>query len=215
MAASRPWRTSKTNALWALLWTAIRRGTNCLIKLWIVCVPSPSSFVKPRRKKKKEKRGCKKRGNLLPSVKGSSAWKGIICPLCGHLHVAFVSHTAHYFSLRSTQACQRRCTFLLFCSHLADRLWFSKGEINVALTLYSKQMSPCKENVPLCRRPVILHRVRMCKLVLRKYDKSAHLSSSSMHGVWFSLKFLHWLRPFSVCGHIQLHLFYFILFCFI
>lgn len=167
VAAARPWRTSKTSALWALWWTGIRRGTNCLIKLWIVCVSSPSSFVKPQRKKKKEKRGCKKRWNLRPSVKGSSAWKGFYmslmwtpaCCLCQ-------SYSPLFFTALDT-GLHRRLTFLLL-SHIGDSLCFSNGQINVAVTLYSKTLSPSKEIVPLSRHPVILQRVRMYKLVLRK-----------------------------------------------
>lgn len=158
--------------------------------------------------------GEKRRGEAIRkericffSVKGSFASKGIICPSCGHLHVAFVSHTAHYFSLRSTQTTHRCSAFLLFCSHILDSLWFGKREINVVVTLYSKQLSPYKENVPLSRHPVILQRVRMYKLVLRK---SAKLSSSSMHGVccgsFFAIGLLRFVGIFSCSRFI---LFYF------
>lgn len=142
-------------------------------------------FVKPQRKKKQETRGCKKRGNLLPPVKGFSAWKGIICPSCGCLHVAFVTHTAHYFSRRLTQASHRRCTFLLLRSHICNSLWFYRREINVAGTSCSRRLSPCKGIAPISKHPVILRWVRMPKLLLRK---SLKLPCSLMHSVFLCLQ---------------------------
>lgn len=161
-------------------------------------------FVKSQRKKNQETRGCKKRQTLLPSVEGSSAWKGIICPSCGRLHVAFATHTTHYFSLCLTQAFERRCTFLLFCSHICSSLWFCREEIRVAVTLLSKQLSPCKEIARLSTLPVILQR---CTLVL---GKSLKLPSSSMLAFGLVLKVLFLAQVFlNICGHIDFHLFYF------
>lgn len=175
----------------------------------------PHLLWSPGGRKRRRREGARKEGICFPRSRALQPERELYVPHVDTCMWPLSVIQPIIFSLRSTQACHRRCTFLLFCSHLADSLWFSEGEINVALTLYSKQLSPCKENVPLCRRPVILHRVRMCKLVLRKYDKSAYLSSSSTHGTWFNLKKILCRRPFTVCGHIQLHLFCFILFCFI
>lgn len=124
VAASWLWRTSKTNALWALL----RTGSGLVFYYeaqitWSSCelfLSRLSHLCEAQRRNhslRKKKRGCKKRGNLLLLSVAPSAWKGITRPSCGHLRAAFVSHGAHYISLHSTWFLRRPAHFSV-CSQI-------------------------------------------------------------------------------------------------
>lgn len=109
VAASWLWRTSKTNALWALLcagsglvfyYEAQITWSSC--ELFLSRLSHLCESQRCNHSLRREKRGSKKRGNLLLQSVAPSAWKGIKRPSCGHLRAAFVSHGAHYISLHST-----------------------------------------------------------------------------------------------------------------
>lgn len=94
VAASWLWRTSKTNALWALLWTGSGLVFYCEAQItWSSCellLSRLSHLCEAQRRNHslgRKKRGCKKRGNLLLQLVAPSAWKGITRPSCGPLSV--------------------------------------------------------------------------------------------------------------------------------
>lgn len=208
IAAWRAWRTSKTNVLSALLWTGIRRGTTCLIKLWIVCVSSPSSLWSPRGRKSRRREAARKericssrsrapqpeRELYVPHVDACMWPLSLIQPitfLCAWHKL--LTGAAHFFC----------------CAHtFASACGFCRGEINAAATICSKQLSACKAVASLSQHPVILQRFAPLQAGTEEVSQSYHPAQCMPFGL--ILNVLLWRRSSRHCGHIHFHLFYFI-----